>query len=76
VKVRVILDDKGNVAAIERPQPGEKHLDSASGGGPKSGVTPAAGHKVEEVDVPNELEQIEDAAEFHARLLPHLKKEG
>jgi hypothetical protein len=74
VRVRVIIDDKGNVTTIQRPRPGSRDLDAAPAGGPKTGITPAPGHKLQELDVPDDFEQIEDAAEFHSRLLPHLKR--
>lgn len=75
MKARVIVDANGKVVAIERPPRGSKRFDASPGpDGMQAKLMMAPGHKAKELDLPDDFENIEDAEEFHKRLLPHLTK--
>ena len=66
MKVTVITDKTGNVV-------GTAHFENKPGaghGGPIAGPNQA----VQVIDLPAELEKVEDAAEFHRKLQSHLGK--
>lgn len=75
MKARVILDANGNVVAIERPPRGSKRLDPTPGpDGLQAKSVLAPGHRAKDIDLPDDFENIDDAEDFHKRMLPHLAK--
>jgi hypothetical protein len=63
MKLTVAVDAKGEVASTIRGHAAE-HTDA--------GYVPNPKYNYHELDVPDEYEQIEDAEEFHKKVVSHL----
>jgi hypothetical protein len=72
MKVQVLFNDKGKAVAIVQPQ--RSTGCSASAKMPTAQVVEGAGQRFQELDLPHEFANIEDADEFHLKLTPYLDK--
>lgn len=67
MKIHVITDDKGNIVGTVHGTAG------AYGDKPVEQPTALAGYKVQEVELPKELEGLRNAEQLHKRLKDHLR---
>jgi hypothetical protein len=67
MKVHVITDAQGNIVGTLHNVPG------AQGDTPVAQPQPLHGQKIQQLDLPKELENVRDAERLHAALKPLLK---
>ena len=67
MKIHVITDDKGNIVATVHTRPG------AFGDVPLGKPVALVGQKIQELELPKELEGLRDADQLHKRLKEHLR---
>jgi hypothetical protein len=67
MKIHVVTDEKGNIVATIHGTPGER------GDTPAGKPVALAGQKIQEIDLPKELEGLTNAEQLHKRLKEHLR---
>jgi hypothetical protein len=70
MKMTVITDERGNILGTAGQ--GKKSNPDAGTGGPVAGP----GQLLQEIEVPKELQGVEDVSELHRKLLDHLRNKG
>ncbi len=70
MKMTVITDERGNILGTAGQ--GKKSNSDAGTGGPVAGP----GQLLHEIEVPKELQGVEDVSELHRKLLDHLRNKG
>ncbi len=70
MKMTVITDERGNIVGTAGQ--GKKSNPEAGTGGPVAGP----GQLLHEIEVPKELQDVEDVDQLHRKLLEHLRNKG
>jgi hypothetical protein len=62
----IVTNNKGELVATQQAAPDQRGMEAGLMAGP--------GQKLHEVDVPDELAEIRDAAELHQKIAPYIPK--
>jgi hypothetical protein len=75
MKLLVVTDTKGEIIGTARIEKGEVSAKGKSTDAPSiAGFTALPGQKVFEIEVPNELQRVEDVEEFHKAVKKHFRQ--
>jgi hypothetical protein len=70
MKLTLITDAKGELVAVQRT---DGQTRAAGKDTPTATLEPSRGQRISEIDVPDDYAQIDDAAEFLARVKAHVR---